>query len=68
MSNFYREQASKCHLLITMYISDAITNPKCKGRYQAIQIMKNCVDDAYSQILGGDGFNLHLDLSDSEDD
>jgi hypothetical protein len=51
-----------------MYLNDAIANPNCKGGYQAIQVMKNCVDDAYSQILGGEGFNLDLDLSDSEED
>ena len=62
MSNFYREQAAKAHLLITMYLNDAIAQPGCKGGYQAIQVLKNCVDDAYSQILGGEGFHLDLDL------
>lgn len=70
MSNktYYREQVAKAHFLITMYLNDALAHPDCKGAYQAIQVMKNCVEDAYSQILGGEGFLVDLDFDESEDD
>jgi hypothetical protein len=51
-----------------MYLNDAIANPECRGGYQAIQVLKNCVDDAYSQILGGEGFELDLDPAQFEDE
>ena len=63
---FYKEQVAKSHLLITMYLNDALAHPDCKGAYQAIQVMKNCVEDAYSQILGGQGFDLDLDFEEDE--
>ena len=65
---FYREQVAKAHYLITMYLNDALAHPECKGAYQAIQVMKNCVEDAYSQILGGEGFDLDLDFEEDEND
>ena len=67
--SYYKEANAKAHLIIQMYLNDSIANPKCKGGYQAIQVLKNCVDDAYSQILGGEGFDLDLDpdLLDPED-
>ena len=63
---FYKEQVAKAHFLLTMYINDALAQEDCKGAYQAIQVMKNCVEDAYSQILGGEGFNL--DFVEEEDE
>lgn len=70
MSNkrFYREQVAKAHFLLTMYINDALAHDECKGAYQAIQVMKNCVEDAYSQILGGEGFNLDMVFPEEEDE
>ncbi len=65
---FYKEQVAKAHFLLTMYIHDALAQEECKGAYQAIQIMKNCVEDAYSQILGGEGFNLDLVFPEEEDE
>jgi hypothetical protein len=65
---FYKEQVAKAHFLLTMYIHDALAQPECKGAYQAIQVMKNCVEDAYSQILGGEGFDLDVEFEDDEDD
>lgn len=65
---FYKEQVAKAHFLLTMYLNDALAHPECKGAYQAIQVMKNCVEDAYSQILGGDGFNLDLEFSEEDED
>ena len=59
--SYYKEANAKAHLIIQMYLNDAIAHPKCRGGYQAIQVLKNCVDDAYSQILGGDGFELDFD-------
>ena len=59
--SYYQEANAKAHLIITMYLNDAIANPRCRGGYQAIQVLKNCVDDAYSQILGGEGFELDFD-------
>jgi len=64
---FYKEQVAKAHYLLTMYINDALAQEECKGAYQAIQVMKNCVEDAYSQILGGEGFNLDF-VEEDEDD
>jgi hypothetical protein len=64
---FYKEQVAKSHILITMYLNDALAHPECKGAYQAIQVMKNCVEDAYSQILGGEGFLVDLDFEEDED-
>jgi len=29
--------------------------------------MKNCVEDAYSQILGGEGFLVDLDFEEDDD-
>ena len=66
--SYYKEANTKAHILITMYLNDAVCNPRCKGGYQAIQVLKNCVDDAYSQILGGEGFELNLDPNLFEDD
>ena len=63
---FYKEQVAKAHFLLTMYINDALAQEDCKGAYQAIQVMKNCVEDAYSQILGGEGFDL--DFVEEEDE
>lgn len=70
MSNrtFYKEQVAKSHLLITMYLNDALAHPECRGAYQAIQVMKNCVEDAYSQILGGEGFDLDMQFEEDKDD
>jgi hypothetical protein len=68
MSGFYKEQVAKAHFLITMYLNDALAHPDCDGAYQAIQVMKNVVEDAYSQILGGDGFNLDFDLNEEDID
>jgi hypothetical protein len=65
---FYREQVAKAHFLLTMYINDALAQEECQGAYQAIQIMKNCVEDAYSQILGGEGFNLDIVFPEEEDE
>ena len=65
---FYREQVAKAHVLLTMYIHDALAQEECQGAYQAIQIMKNCVEDAYSQILGGEGFNLDIVFPEEEDE
>lgn len=59
--SYYEEATAKAHLIITMYLNDSIANPSCRGGYQAIQVLKNCVDDAYSQILGGEGFELDFD-------
>jgi hypothetical protein len=59
--SYYKEATAKAHLIIQMYLNDAIANPRCRGGYQAIQCLKNCVDDAYSQILGGEGFELDFD-------
>ena len=64
---FYKEQVAKAHYLLTMYINDALAQEECKGAYQAIQVMKNCVEDAYSQILGGEGFNLDF-VEEDEDE
>ena len=66
--SYYREANVKAHLIIQMYLNDAIANPRCRGGYQAIQVLKNCVDDAYSQILGGEGFDLDLDPAQFEDE
>jgi len=68
MSTFYREQVAKAHFLLSMYLNDALAQPDCKGAYQAIQVMKNCVEDAYSQILGGEGFDLDFDPTREEED
>jgi len=68
MSRFYREQVAKAHILLTMYIHDALAQEECKGAYQAIQVMKNCVEDAYSQILGGEGFDLNMDFIEEDED
>jgi hypothetical protein len=65
---FYKEQVAKSHFLLTMYLNDALAHPECKGAYQAIQVMKNCVEDAYSQILGGEGFDLNLEFNDEDED
>lgn len=65
---FYKEQVAKSHFLISMYLNDALAHPECKGAYQAIQVMKNCVEDAYSQILGGEGFDLNIEFEEEEDD
>jgi hypothetical protein len=59
--SYYKEANAKAHLIIQMYLNDSIANPRCRGGYQAIQVLKNCVDDAYSQILGGEGFDLDFD-------
>jgi len=59
--SYYKEAHAKAHIIIQMYLNDAISHPKSRGGYQAIQVLKNCVDDAYSQILGGEGFDLDLD-------
>jgi len=66
--SYYTEANAKAHLIITMYLNDALAHPKCRGGYQAIQVLKNCVDDAYSQILGGEGFELDLDPNLYEED
>lgn len=65
---FYREQVAKAHFLLTMYINDALAQEECRGAYQAIQVMKNCVEDAYSQILGGEGFDLNIEFSEEDED
>jgi len=67
--SYYKEATAKAHLIIQMYLNDSIAHPRSKGGYQAIQVLKNCVDDAYSQILGGEGFNLDFDpdLLDEQD-
>jgi hypothetical protein len=67
MSTFYKEQVAKAHFLLTMYLNDALAQPDCKGAYQAIQVMKNCVEDAYSQILGGEGFLVDLEFPEDDD-
>ena len=67
MSTYYKEQVAKAHIMITMYLNDALAHPECKGAYQAIQVMKNCVEDAYSQILGGEGFLVDLDFEEDDD-
>jgi hypothetical protein len=59
--SYYKEATTKAHVIIQMYLNDSIANPRCRGGYQAIQVLKNCVDDAYSQILGGEGFELDFD-------
>jgi hypothetical protein len=59
--SYYKEANVKAHVIIQMYLNDAIAHPRCRGGYQAIQVLKNCVDDAYSQILGGEGIDLDLD-------
>ena len=66
--SYYKEANVKAHIIIQMYLNDAIANPRCRGGYQAIQVLKNCVDDAYSQILGGEGFDLDLDPDLFEDE
>lgn len=65
---FYKEQVAKAHFLLTMYLNDALAQPDCKGAYQAIQVMKNCVEDAYSQILGGEGFDLDMNFVEEDED
>ena len=65
---FYKEQVAKSHFLLTMYLNDALAHPECKGAYQAIQVMKNCVEDAYNQILGGEGFHLDIEFTDEDED
>jgi hypothetical protein len=59
--SYYKQAHARAHIIIQMYLNDAIANPGCRGGYQAIQVLKNCVDDAYSQILGGEGFELDFD-------
>jgi hypothetical protein len=59
--SYYKEAHAKAHIIIQMYLNDAIAHPRSRGGYQAIQVLKNCVDDAYSQILGGEGFDLDFD-------
>ena len=66
--SYYRQAHARAHVIIQMYLNDAIANPECRGGYQAIQVLKNCVDDAYSQILGGEGFELDLDPAQFEDE
>jgi hypothetical protein len=68
MSTFYKEQVAKAHFLLTMYLNDALAQPECKGAYQAIQVMKNCVEDAYSQILGGEGFLVDLEFPEEDEE
>ena len=65
---FYKEQVAKAHFLLTMYLNDALAQEECEGAYQAIQVMKNCVEDAQCQILGGEGFDLDMDFEEEDED
>ena len=66
MKTFYKEATAKAHILITMYMHDLLADEECKSPYQAIQIMKNCVDDAYAQILGAEPCTIELDEDDED--
>jgi len=54
-------------MLIHMFINDAITHPGTRGPHSAIQVLKNCVDDAYAQMMGADEHHIDLDCPDDYD-
>jgi hypothetical protein len=50
-----------------MFINDALAHPDTRGPHSAIQVLKNCVDDAYNQMMGADEHHIDLDYPDDYD-
>lgn len=67
MNRYYKDSVLKSHILIRMFINDALAHPDTRGPHSAIQVLKNCVDDAYAQMMGADEHQIDLDYPDDQD-